>query len=138
MKIPLAAIAAPFAALFLVSAPAGAAERKGALDKLQTLSTGVSQEERAKIPAGYQAKLVFASPKGEFFADVEVTIRKGGEERKVVSNGPWLLLKGEPGEYEIRAAAGGAKGAMKVSLPAKGMRTYLIHLREPKKAQVRN
>ena len=138
MKILIAVIAALFTALFLLSAPAGAAEGKGALDKLQSLSAGVGLEERAEIPAGYQAKLVFASPKGEFFAGVEVVVRRGGEERKVMSAGPWLLLKGEPGEYEVRAAADGAKGAMKVSLPAKGMRTYLIHLREPKKARMRN
>lgn len=138
MKILIAAIAALFAALLLLSLPAGAAETKGSLDKLQSLSTGVGLEEREQTPAGYQAKLVFASPRGELFAGVEVVILRGGEERKAMSSGPWLLLKGEPGEYEIRASAGGARGTMKIRLTAAGMGTFVIHLREPRKARMSN
>ncbi|MEK6711002.1 MAG: hypothetical protein AABZ64_10525 [Nitrospinota bacterium] len=139
MKILIAAIAALFATLFLAATPASAAEMKGALEKLQYLSTGVSLEARqAGLPAGYQAKLVFANPKGELYAGVWVAITQKGRKRTIHSEGPWLLLKGEPGEYMVRASAGEATGALKIHLPAKGMGTYVIHLKEPKKAPLRN
>ena len=133
MKILAAAMF--LAWLFLPAASAPAAETKDALAKLQYLSTGVSIEEREETPSGYQAKIVLATPRGHFLADVEVVVRRAGREMRIPGSGPWLLLKGEPGEYEIRASAGEAKGAMKISLPAKGMRTYVIHLREPKPAK---
>lgn len=137
MKPIIASLAAALAVL-LLSASAASAQTEGALAKLESLSTGVGLEDRMELPAGYQAKIVFASPKGELYAGVEAVVRRGGEERTLMNSGPWLLLKGEPGEYEIRASAGEAKGKMKIRLPAKGMAVYLIHLRAPAKRGMRN
>lgn len=76
---------------------------------------GVGNDEAGamkKAASGYPLSLEFvqhATPKGQFLADVDVTIKdhKGNEVLKTVSDGPFLLAKVLPGKYTITAQANG-------------------------------
>lgn len=130
MKKILYALAIVLTGLLAAGGPALAGEKDAAaLASLKFLDTGVGHEAReAKIP-GYQAKLVFANLKGEYLADVDVLIRKGREVRVVHCEGPWLLIKGVPGRYEVTARTGKLLAKRSILLPRKGMKGYLMHLR---------
>jgi hypothetical protein len=76
---------------------------------------GVGNDEAAamkKAASGYPLSLEFvqhATPKGQFLADVDVTIKDhaGKDVLKTVSDGPFLLVKVPPGKYTIIAQANG-------------------------------
>ena len=108
-----------------------------ALASLKFFDTGVGLEERETKISGYQAKLIFANPKGEYLADVNVRIRRGSKEKAIHCEGPWLLIKGEPGRYEVITTVGKLVAKRNILLPKKGMKGYLFHLRAirlPKKS----
>lgn len=118
------------ASLLAWGGPAIAGEKEAAaLASLEYLDYGIGIEEREGRYLGFQAKIVFANVKGEYLANVTVRIRKGMEERVILSEGPWFLLKGQPGSYEITAIAGDLEAKRTIVLPRKGIRGYLMHLR---------
>lgn len=120
---------------FLVSGtPAVAGEKDAAaLSSLEHMDTGIGIDEREGQYLGFQAKLVFANIKGEYLANVTVRIRKGDQERVIHSEGPWFLLRGQPGTYEVTAQSGELEASRTIVLPRKGLRGYLLHLRPVKK-----
>lgn len=121
---PLLAAAAIFALSPLEAAPA-----ENPLASLQFQSGGVGAENRLTKPAGYPAKLVFVNEKGEYFAGVQVRFRKEGKTRLVRSRGPWLWVKGAPGEYRVEARSGEASAQRRIALPEKGTRTIIFRLK---------
>ena len=71
---------------------------------------GIDAINRLDAMAGqFNLKLVFASQSGEYLSDVKVTITDTA--RKIVldtmSEGPWLMTKLRPGQYQIVATYGG-------------------------------
>jgi hypothetical protein len=79
------------------------------------LTGGVGKDQVVaikKAASRYPLSLEFvqhAKPKGEFLADVDVTIKDhaGKDVLKTVSDGPFLLVKVPPGKYTIVAQANG-------------------------------
>lgn len=72
----------------------------------------------------FNVKLVFASKSGEYLSDVKVTISDaaGKVVLDTLSDGPWLMTKLRPGQYQIVATYGGnvekralAVGAVKLT-----------------------
>jgi hypothetical protein len=113
-----------------------AENESAALASLKFFDTGVGLEERETKISGYQAKIVFANLKGEYLADVNVRIRRGSKEKAIHCEGPWLLIKGNPGRYEVIATVGKLVAKRNILLPRKGMKAYFMHLRaiqRPKK-----
>lgn len=75
-----------------------------AQEKIRTLTTGVSTEDRQAHP-DYSLKLVFTSrDEKAYLADVTVMIYKDNEELvNEVSEGPWFFVDLEPGTYWVIA-----------------------------------
>ncbi len=80
----------------------------------RTLSAGIGMEGREPHPE-YSLKLIFASQKGPYVADVDVEIydNQGNKVVSTHSDGPWLFVALEPGDYRVRALlpSGEATGA---------------------------
>lgn len=70
----------------------------------RTLSAGIGVEGREAHPE-YALKLVFASQQGPYVADVDVEIydNQGNKVVSTHSDGPWLFVALEPGDYRVRA-----------------------------------
>jgi len=75
-----------------------------AQEKVRTLSTGVSAEDRQAQP-DYSLKLVFTSrDEKAYLADVKVMIYKDSEELvNEISEGPWFFVDLNPGTYWVIA-----------------------------------
>jgi hypothetical protein len=71
---------------------------------MKPLSAGIGLEGRQAHP-DYPLKLVFATAKGEYLADVEVSLydTSGKQVLKAHSAGPWLFLDVPAGQYKVKA-----------------------------------
>jgi hypothetical protein len=110
----LAALVAGFA-LALIPLVASAAGMK-------PLSGGVGVEGR-KAHADYPLKLVFATTKGHYLADIAVTLHdsSGKEVMKAHSSGPWLFLDVPAGQYKVVAMRkNGEKASAMVNVTGSG------------------
>lgn len=99
------AVLAAGAALALVPLMAQAAGMK-------PLSAGVGIEGRAPHP-NYPLKLVFATKKGAYLADVNVHVydASGKKVTSAHATGPWLFLDVPAGEYRVKAVTKNGKAA---------------------------
>lgn len=79
---------------------------------MKPLSGGVGIEGRAPHP-DYPLKLVFATAKGAYLADVNVSLydTSGKEVASAHSRGPWLFLDVPAGQYKVKAMTKNGKAA---------------------------
>jgi hypothetical protein len=68
---------------------------------------GIGVEERDSAPKD-GTKLVFFADGGKFLSNVQVVVKDAGGKEVVnaKSTGPWMVLKLEPGTYNVRATLG--------------------------------
>ncbi len=93
------------------------------------VSGGVGLDERTTMTdmaARYNLRLEFALTNRDYLGAVQVTL-KGPATLEAVSDGPWFMAKLPPGEYRLTAVADGAAKSEKVSVPATGMKTLVLH-----------
>jgi hypothetical protein len=79
---------------------------------VETVCTGVGSAKDNPAWAAYPVKLVFANPKGEDLAQVQVSVMQGG--KPVVQtqcDAPWILMKLPAGAYSVTATVPGQAGA---------------------------
>ncbi|HKI97489.1 MAG TPA: hypothetical protein VKB51_03335 [bacterium] len=89
---------------------------------MKPLSAGIGVEGRQPHP-DYPLKLVFATTKGEYLADVNVSVydTSGKEVMQAHSPGPWLYLDVPSGEYKVMATTkGGQKASAHVNVSGEG------------------
>ncbi len=119
-----------------MTAPMGAMHTQDAAapmqasQKYETVSGGVTGEERAELDAsqrGKSVKLVFAATNGEYLGDVMVTIKtaKGEEISNFKADGPYVFIALPAGTYSLTAVAGAETRTQKVTA-SKGQRAYTI------------
>lgn len=94
------------------------------------LSGGIGDESRDEMQqsaAAYNVHMLFTDRKGEYLADIPVTIatRKGQLLYSAVSEGPMLYLKLPPGSYLISAEIDGAWQKRNVQLDRSGRASRL-------------
>jgi hypothetical protein len=98
------------------------------LSGVETVCTGIGEEaQRDARWAAYPLKIVFAGKGGQFVADVDVTVSKGGKD--VVSvhcGGPWLLMRVPAGRYRITGVLDGQNAQANASVPATGQGRVIL------------
>ena len=140
MKAMQRTASAVTAALVFATAGTALGEDTAPLPQEQTqgsvrfLTGGVGTDEakavQKEIPR-YPLALEFVGktkPKNEFLADVAVTItdREGRIVLDTVSDGPYLLVKLEPGKYRIAAVQYGETKNRSVEVTAKGSKRVMF------------
>lgn len=99
----------------------------------QTLSAGIGKEGRQPHP-DYPLKLVFAAHTGAYLAGIDVTIYDSAGKTVVQtsSEGPWLFVKLEPGDYKVVAKRkNGDTVTSMVSVPSSGQNQVTLMWRVP-------
>lgn len=78
------------------------------------LCTGLGQDARDEAKAfDHNLKLVFAEKGGAFLGEVSVKVERGGTAAyDGVCDGPWLLLKLDPGRYRVTATFEGQSNSI--------------------------
>lgn len=79
---------------------------------VEYLSGGIGQTEAQQMKLAardYSLSLLFATPSGQYLADVDVQLKdsKGARVMNVENTGPMLLVKLPPGRYQVEAAYNG-------------------------------
>lgn len=126
-------------ALALLVSVAMAAVAQPAIDRGQTsrgepwLMGGVGQDEVAALRlarSGYSLSVQTAARRtGAFLADVHLRIEdaQGGALFDQDLSGPWLLVKLRPGPYTLQASRRGQVQAVRVDVPAQGLREQMFY-----------
>lgn len=110
---PFAALAAAFA-LGAVPKPAGAADLSPqTAGPFTYVCGGVAEDEQQALRAearNYDMGLLFTQgSRGEYLADVDVTLSRGGKQvASFRADGPRCLIKGPKGTYQVTASYMGA------------------------------
>lgn len=93
---------------------------------MKPLSGGVGVEGRAPHP-DYPLKLVFATTKGAYLANVNVKVydKAGKEVTSAHSPGPWLFLDVPSGEYTVKAMTHSGKAASAMVNVTSGKQTVV-------------
>lgn len=95
---------------------------------VEAVCTGIGEEaQRDARWAAYPLKIVFAGKGGQFVADVDVTVSKGGKD--VVSvhcEGPWVLVKVPAGRYRITGMLDGQNTEANAVAPASGQGRVIL------------
>ena len=89
----------------------GAARVQHSPGGVEYVNGGIGDEARNAISqmSGFDLKLVFSNPAGEFLVADHVAVKdQAGEVFAVDQVGPWLLLKLPPGSYTVSARYAGA------------------------------
>jgi hypothetical protein len=96
---------------------------------VRMLSTGVGKEDRV-AQTGYSLLIVFATGKGHLVANVSVEVKDsaGTIVVQTVSEGPWLFLGLQPGEYRVTAKLGSRTTGAAVSVPESGQQRLWLAL----------
>jgi hypothetical protein len=97
------------------------------------LSGGVGIGARQRLEheaSGFNLKLVFAEPNGDYLADVTVVIEDahGNTVLQATSQGPWFYAELPPGRYTVAIPRGGTQYTRSVGVPSHGQKELLIHL----------
>ena len=78
---------------------------------IEYVNGGVGEGARSAMSqlSGFDLKLVFSNPAGQYVVADHVTVNgPAGEVFAIDQAGPWLLLKLPPGAYTVRAQVAGA------------------------------
>jgi hypothetical protein len=123
--------------LVAVAATVAAVPARSADDQVMSsgsvkfVSGGVGEDSAERISAlskDFNLKLLFAQKDGHFLADVAVTISdaQGKKVLEAVSEGPWLLARLAPGQYQVTAAFDGESFTRATTIPATGQRELIF------------
>jgi hypothetical protein len=84
-----------------------------------------SQDHLRAMERDFNLKLVFALNTGNYLADISVTILDSANNVRLTTTaqGPWLLAKLPPGNYQINVANGGAIESRKVAVGDSALKT---------------
>ncbi len=101
----------------------------GHAQKIRTLSVGVGKADRGSH-RDYSLRLIFATQRGNYLADIDVSIISSGG-KKVVdthASGPWLFVDLPAGEYRVTAIRKktGARTAEDITVPGGKQKTFYL------------
>jgi hypothetical protein len=106
-------------------------DQETTVDGIQAACTGVGdQEENRARWADYPVKLVVAGDHGQYYADEHVSITRpdGRQVADMTCNGPWVLMKLEPGRYRATVnLPGHAAKDISFRAPARGQHEVTVH-----------
>jgi hypothetical protein len=137
MKNKLLVISAAFlillAGAMVLTAPAGAVDwpeiKELSQEGVRYINGGFGIDERDVMPDGYPLKVIFATAKGHYLSDVDVSIFESGGKKAfgvTADNGPWLLVDLPSGSYRLEAVHNGHKKEASFKVASQGTRTVLI------------
>jgi len=91
------------------------------------ISGGITEDSRAEMKkqAGqFNTRASFVTKSGAYMSEVDVTVTdsSGKPVLATKTEGPWLYARLAPGNYEMRANAGGTTQTQKFTVPAQGAR----------------
>ena len=96
------------------------------------LSTGLGIKSRQPHPE-YPLKLEFSQRSGNYIAEVDVAIyRDGSRIQSIHSEGPWLFVDLEPGNYSVVAEYNGRKQGTRFTI-SEGEKQQRVILSWPQK-----
>jgi hypothetical protein len=106
-------------------------DQETSVNGIEAACTGVGdqQENRARW-SSYPVKLVVAGDRGQYYAGehVSVTGRDGRPVADMTCNGPWVLMKLEPGAYKATVdLPGHAAKTISFTAPASGQHEVTVH-----------
>ena len=106
-------------------------DQETSVNGIEAACTGVGdqQENRARW-SSYTVKLVVAGDRGQYYAGehVSVTGRDGRPVADMTCNGPWVLMKLEPGAYKATVdLPGHAAKTISFTAPASGQHEVTVH-----------
>lgn len=114
----------------------GGAQALAAMETMKShgneyMTGGVGIDEREAMEAaakGFNMKAVFAVTKGNYVADIAVTITTPSGEKvlEAVSTGPWLYAKLPPGTYSVKAKYKGTEKGRTIDLDST-LKMFLFH-----------
>ena len=89
------------------------------------ISGGIGLDEREalnSLATGYNLKLMFAVPAGNYLADVRVEIRNASGQLEVdaISEGPWFFAHLPPGRYNVSVSFAGSTQRQDVQVSGGG------------------
>jgi hypothetical protein len=102
---------------------------------IRYMSGGIGLEDRRRLEqeaGGFDLKLVFAEPHGEYLADVPVVIEdsQGNAVLRATSQGPWFYAELPPGRYTVVLPDADEQYTRSVEVPRHGQEEVLIHRQE--------
>jgi hypothetical protein len=130
----------PTAAIMLaqaMTAPAMPAAQSMAMDTpvsyqgVQAVCTGVGSAKDDNQWASYPIRIEFSNDGAQFLSGAHVTLSGAGS-ADLNCDGPWVLVKGNPGTYKVTASIGNAKPeSATFTLGAKGGAQKRVEMRFP-------
>jgi len=105
-------------------------DQETSINGIQAACTGVGNEAENKARwSAYPVKLVVAGDHGQFYAGENVSVMQGGRQiASMTCNGPWVLMKLQPGSYRARVALPGhAAKTVSFTAPSGGQREVTVH-----------
>jgi hypothetical protein len=89
---------------------------------IEAVCTGIGTESREDPRwAAYPLRIEVAGQGGQLLGDVQLTVMKAGQPLiSVRCNGPWLLLRLDPGAYRITGEFETRMAAANANVPARG------------------
>jgi hypothetical protein len=116
-----------------LSATAACSPALNETNGISYLSGGVgvgARQRLAEEASGFNLKLVFAEPNGDYLADVPVVIEDGHGSAllQATSEGPWFYAELPPGRYSLVIPGPGKQYTRSVEVPRHGQKEVLIHL----------
>jgi hypothetical protein len=106
-------------------------DQETSINGIQAACTGVgdSAEDSARW-SSYPVKLVVAGDHGQYYAGEHVSIsgRRGQQVADMTCNGPWVLMRLEPGAYRATVdLPGHAAKTISFTAPASGQHEVTVH-----------
>ncbi|MGO4762248.1 carboxypeptidase regulatory-like domain-containing protein [Cupriavidus sp. 2KB_3] len=94
-------------------------------DGLAYLSGGIGLDEAAAMrqaAPNYSLRLTFMGSRGEYLSDVatEIFLEDGKQVFSVISEGPFLFIRLQPGTYRVVTRADGVERTNRLTVPARG------------------
>ncbi|HVZ13798.1 MAG TPA: hypothetical protein VG894_04995, partial [Bauldia sp.] len=105
-------------------------DQETSVNGIQAACTGVGDQEENKARwASYPVKLVVAGDHGQYYAGEHVSVtRRGQQVAAMTCNGPWVLMRLQPGAYHATVELPGhAAKNIAFTAPARGQHEVTVH-----------